>query len=59
MTPQTKLSDANVVHIYAVVSQSGGAGIQPGDFKAEATHINVATTKELELVINTVVPERE
>ena len=57
MSPQAKLSDVNVVHVYAVVSQLGGAGIKPGDFKAEQTNINVLTTESIELVVDTVVPE--
>lgn len=55
MSPQAKLSDVNVVHVYAVVSQLGGAGIQPGDFKAEKTHVNVNTDQHIELVIDTIV----
>lgn len=55
MSPQAKLSDVNVVHVYAVVSQLGGAGMQPGDFKAEKTHVNVHTDQNIELVIDTIV----
>lgn len=57
MSPQAKLSDANVVHVYAVVSKLGGAGIKPGDFKAEQTNVNVTTTNEISLVVDSIVPE--
>ncbi|WP_286263195.1 c-type cytochrome biogenesis protein CcmI [Thalassotalea atypica] len=56
MSPQAKLSDVSVVHVYAVVSKLGGAGIKSGDFKAEQTNINVTTTQDIELVIDEVVP---
>jgi cytochrome c-type biogenesis protein CcmH len=56
MTPQAKLSDVNVVHIYAVVSASGGAGIKSGDFKAELNNVAVTTTEQLNLVISNIVP---
>ncbi|MBA6383905.1 c-type cytochrome biogenesis protein CcmI [Colwellia sp. BRX10-6] len=56
MTPQAKLSDVDVVHIYAVVSASGGAGIKSGDFKAELNNVPVTTTEQLNLVISNIVP---
>jgi cytochrome c-type biogenesis protein CcmH len=56
MTPQAKLSDVEVVHIYAVVSASGGAGINSGDYKAELNNVAVSTTEQLNLVVSTVVP---
>lgn len=56
MTPQAKLSDVDVVHIYAVVSASGGAGIKSGDFKAELNNVAVTTTEQLNLVISNIVP---
>jgi cytochrome c-type biogenesis protein CcmH len=56
MTPQAKLSDVDTVHIYAVVSASGGAGIKSGDFKAELNNVAVTTTEQLNLVISNIVP---
>ncbi|TWX59413.1 c-type cytochrome biogenesis protein CcmI [Colwellia hornerae] len=55
MTPQAKLSDVDVVHIYAVVSAAGGAGIKSGDFKAELNNVAVTTTEQLNLVISNIV----
>jgi len=55
MTPQAKLSDADAVHIYAVVSASGGAGIKSGDFKAELNNVMVNTKEPLNLVVDRVV----
>jgi len=56
MSPQASLSSVEAVHIYAVVSKTGGVGIKSGDFKAEIKDIKVSTTETLELVVNTVVP---
>jgi cytochrome c-type biogenesis protein CcmH len=56
MTPQAKLSDADTVHIYAVVSASGGAGIKSGDFKAELNDVKVSTKEQLNLIVDRVVP---
>lgn len=56
MTPQAKLSDTNEVHIYAVVSASGGAGIKSGDYKAELNNVKVNTKEALSLVVDHVVP---
>jgi cytochrome c-type biogenesis protein CcmH len=56
MTPQAKLSDVENVHIYAIVSADGGAGIKSGDYKAELKNITVSTTDEIRLVVNSVVP---
>jgi cytochrome c-type biogenesis protein CcmH len=56
MTPQAKLSDVDSVHIYAVVSAKGGAGINSGDYKAELNNVLVNTTEPLDLVISSIVP---
>jgi cytochrome c-type biogenesis protein CcmH len=56
MTPQAKLSDVDIVHIYAVVSAKGGAGINSGDYKAELNNVAVNTTEQLNLVISNIVP---
>ena len=56
MTPQAKLSDVDTVHIYAVVSASGGAGINSGDYKAELKNVAVSAIEQLNLVISTIVP---
>ena len=52
MTPQAKLSSVDSVHIYAVVSKQGGAGIKPGDFKAERLGVPVNTTTPVQLVVD-------
>ncbi len=56
MTPQAKLSDVETVHIYAVVSAKGGAGINSGDYKAELNNVAVNTTEPLNLVVSNKVP---
>jgi len=56
MTPQAKLSDVDIVHIYAVVSASGGAGIKSGDYKAELNNVMVSTKDPLSLVVDRLVP---
>ncbi len=56
MTPQAKLSDVEQVHLYAIVSKDGGAGIKSGDFKAEQLNVAVNTKDEVSLVINSLVP---
>lgn len=55
MTPASNLSSAEQVHIYAVVSKQGGAGIKAGDFKGERLNIDVNSEETIELVINHVV----
>jgi cytochrome c-type biogenesis protein CcmH len=55
MTPQAKLSDVAGVHVYAIVSESGGAGIKPGDYKAELLDIDVKSLEPLNLLINDIV----
>ena len=55
MTPQAKLSDVEKVHVYAVISSSGGVGIKPGDFKAELRDVSVQTEAPISLVIDSVV----
>jgi cytochrome c-type biogenesis protein CcmH len=56
MTPQAKLSMFNKVHLYAVVSNSGGVGIKSGDFKAEKMNVTVASTDVITLVIDKLEP---
>ena len=55
MTPQAKLSDVERVHVYAIVSASGGAGIKPGDYKAEMLGVDVKSAEPLSLLINDIV----
>ncbi|MFT5757470.1 MAG: cytochrome c-type biogenesis protein CcmH [Alteromonadaceae bacterium] len=55
MTPQAKLSDVTNVHVYAIVSASGGAGIKPGDYKAELLDVDVKSLEPLSLLINDIV----
>jgi cytochrome c-type biogenesis protein CcmH len=52
MSPKFNLASAKKVHIYAILSQHGSAGIQPGDYKAELNNVAVSTTEPLDLVIN-------
>ena len=56
MSPQAILSDADNVHIYAVISATGSVGIKSGDYKAELLNVSVSNTKPLSLVIDTIVP---
>ncbi|WP_448553363.1 c-type cytochrome biogenesis protein CcmI [Thalassotalea montiporae] len=56
MSPQMTLSMVDTVNVYAVVSQLGGAGIQPGDFKAEVNNVKVNTTAPITVKIDTLVP---
>jgi len=55
MTPQAKLSDNEKVHVYAVISASGGVGIKPGDFKAELLDVDVTDNSPVTLLINSIV----
>jgi cytochrome c-type biogenesis protein CcmH len=56
MTPRAKLSDVSKVHLYAIVSAAGGAGIKSGDFKAELNDVDVSTKATLNLVVDRIVP---
>ncbi len=56
MSPQAKLSDVDNVHLYAIISQKGGAGIKPGDFKAEQLNVDVNSAAVISLLIDSVVP---
>lgn len=55
MSSQSNLSSVSEVNIFAIVSKQGGAGIKPGDYKAEVHNINVENKETINLVINTVV----
>ena len=55
MSAQSNLSSVSEVNIYAIVSKLGGAGIKPGDFKAEIRNISVENTDTISLVINSIV----
>ena len=55
MSPQSNLSSVSQVNIFAIVSKQGGAGIKPGDFKAEVHNISVDNTETLKLVIDSLV----
>lgn len=52
MTPQMKLSSAERVNVYAVVSMQGNVGIKPGDFKAELLDIATAQKDALSMEIS-------
>ncbi|PCH97474.1 MAG: c-type cytochrome biogenesis protein CcmI [Gammaproteobacteria bacterium] len=55
MSAQNNLSSVNSVHIYAIVSKLGGAGIKSGDFKAEVRNISVENTDTISLIIDSLV----
>jgi cytochrome c-type biogenesis protein CcmH len=55
MAPQAKLSDVDQVSIFAIISNNGGVGIKPGDYKAEMTGVSVETKETIELEINSLV----
>ncbi|TYK65890.1 c-type cytochrome biogenesis protein CcmI [Colwellia echini] len=55
MNPASTLGSVEQAHVYAVVSMSGGVGIKPGDFKAEALNIDVNSNETLELVVDSFV----
>lgn len=57
MSPQSNLSTVSEVNIFAIVSKQGGAGIKPGDYKAEVHHISVESTETINLVIDSVVED--
>ena len=52
-----KVSNVEKVHVYAVISESGSAGIKAGDFKAEVNDVDVSTLTPISLVVNSVVEE--
>lgn len=52
MTPQAKLSDHQEVHLYAIVSKDGSAGIKAGDFKAEQLGVSVSSSETVNLVVD-------
>ena len=55
MTPETKISQFDLVHLYAVISNSGSAGIKPGDYKAERLGVAVVREEPVALVIDSIV----
>jgi cytochrome c-type biogenesis protein CcmH len=55
MSAQSNLSSVSQVHIYAIVSEQGDAGIKPGDFKAQVHNISVNNTEIISLVIDSLV----
>lgn len=55
MSPANNLSSVSEVNIYAIVSKLGGAGIKPGDFKAEIQNISVDNTNTINLIVDSFV----
>ncbi|NQY87989.1 MAG: c-type cytochrome biogenesis protein CcmI [Colwellia sp.] len=55
MSPANNLSSVSKVHIYAIVSKQGGAGIKSGDFKAEIQNVSVDNTETINLVVDSFV----
>jgi cytochrome c-type biogenesis protein CcmH len=57
MSPQNNLSSVEQVHIFAIVSNQGGVGIKPGDYKGEIHNIAVDNKETISLVVNALVKE--
>ncbi len=55
MSPDNNLASVEQVHVFAIISKQGGAGIKPGDFKGESHNVSVASTDTIHLVINELV----
>jgi cytochrome c-type biogenesis protein CcmH len=55
MSPESNLSTVSEVNIYAIVSNQGGVGIKPGDFKAEVQNISVDNTETISLIVDSLV----
>jgi len=55
MSPQSNLSSVSKVNIFAIVSNKGGAGIKPGDYKAEVNNISVDHKDTINLVVDRLV----
>ena len=56
MMPEASLSSVKSVNLYAVLSNSGGAGIKKGDFKAQVNDVSVNTIQVIHLAIDSIVP---
>ncbi len=56
MSPQFNLASSDKVHIFAIISKQGSAGIKSGDYKAEVKNIATSTKEPIDLVINSIVP---
>lgn len=59
MTPNLKLSSVEQVHIFGIVSQSGNAGIKPGDLQGILRGISTNTDKTVQLLIDQQVPPQQ
>ena len=57
MSAENNLSSVEQVHIFAIVSKKGGAGIKPGDYKGETYNIAVDNKDTISLVVNALVKE--
>lgn len=57
MSAQNNLASVEQVHIFAIVSKQGGAGIKPGDYKGETHNIAVDNKDTISLVVNDLVKE--
>ncbi|MGL1959528.1 MAG: c-type cytochrome biogenesis protein CcmI [Colwellia sp.] len=55
MTPESKLSSVESVHVFAIVSNQGGAGIKPGDYKAQTNNVPVNSSETVKLVVDSLV----
>lgn len=55
MSAENNLASVENVHIFAIVSNQGGAGIKPGDFKGETLGVSVKNTDTIDLIVNDLV----
>lgn len=55
MSPQMTISSADQVNIIAVISHAGTPGAKPGDFRGEVANVDVKSTVELNLTIDSIV----
>lgn len=55
MTPAAKLSNHEIVQLFAVISQSGSAGINPGDLRGLISSADVNAEDTYQLIIDTVI----
>ena len=58
MTPNLKLSSVDQVHIFGIVSQSGTAGIQPGDLQGILRGVATRRDSTVRLLIDQRVPQQ-
>jgi len=55
MSAENNLGSVENVHIFAIVSNQGGAGIKAGDFKGETLGVSVKNTDTISIIVNDLV----